>query len=37
MLGKALKAVSGVTQKDLKTLWNQHGDFGDVAFHAKSK
>lgn len=37
VLGKALKAVSGTTQKELKLLWNQHGDFGDVAFHAKSK
>jgi hypothetical protein len=37
VLGKALKAVSGVTGKDLKQLWNQHGDFGDVAFVAKAK
>lgn len=37
VLGKALKAVSGTTGRDLKQLWNQHGDFGDVAFAAKSK
>lgn len=37
VLGKALKAVSSVTGKELKQLWNKHGDVGDVAFEAKAK
>lgn len=37
VLGKALKAVSGVAPGVLRSLWHQYGDAGDVAFHAKAK
>lgn len=36
VLGASLKSVSGVSAAKLKTLWNKHGDPGDVAFEAKS-
>lgn len=36
VLSASLKSVSGVSASTLKTLWNKHGDPGDVAFEAKS-
>ncbi|TXT10939.1 hypothetical protein VHUM_01690 [Vanrija humicola] len=36
VLSKAIKEVSGLQPRDLKRLWEKHGDPGDVAFEAKS-
>ena len=36
IIGKAIQDVSGLQPRDLRTLWQQCGDAGDVAFHAKS-
>lgn len=33
---KAIKDVTGVSNNELKKLWDLHGDMGDVGFHAKS-
>ncbi|WBW72786.1 DNA ligase [Schizosaccharomyces osmophilus] len=35
MYSKALKEVCGISSQSLKTLWNRHGDPGDVAYEAK--
>lgn len=35
ILTKAITGVSGITSKTLKTLYEKHGDWGDVAFAAK--
>lgn len=36
-ISKALKNVCGLDSKSLKTLYNKHGDAGDVAFEAKKR
>ncbi|WVQ78765.1 hypothetical protein IAT38_000856 [Cryptococcus sp. DSM 104549] len=36
ILTKAIQEVSGLQPRDLKRLWQKHGDPGDVAFEAKS-
>ncbi|KAF7187766.1 DNA ligase 3 [Pseudocercospora fuligena] len=36
-ISKALKKVCGLDNSSLKTLYNKHGDAGDVAFEAKKK
>ncbi|PSN62669.1 ATP-dependent DNA ligase [Corynespora cassiicola Philippines] len=36
-ISKALKKVCGLDNPGLKTLYNKHGDPGDVAFEAKKK
>lgn len=36
-ISKALKKVCGLDNASLKTLYNKHGDAGDVAFEAKKK
>lgn len=36
VLSASLKSVSGVSASRLRSLWNKHGDPGDVAFEAKS-
>ncbi|CAG8950913.1 hypothetical protein HYFRA_00003130 [Hymenoscyphus fraxineus] len=36
-ISKALKNVCGLDSKSLKTLYDKHGDAGDVAFEAKKK
>ncbi|KAK5126445.1 hypothetical protein LTR85_010681 [Meristemomyces frigidus] len=36
-ISKALKKVCGLDNAALKTLYNKHGDAGDVAFEAKKK
>ncbi|KAH7138053.1 hypothetical protein B0J11DRAFT_423981 [Dendryphion nanum] len=36
-ISKALKKLSGLDNAGLKTLYNKHGDPGDVAFEAKKK
>ncbi|KAL1410346.1 hypothetical protein Q8F55_004354 [Vanrija albida] len=36
VLSKAIKEVSGLQPRDLKRLWEKHGDPGDVAYEAKS-
>ena len=36
-LSKALKKVCGLDGQGLKTLYNKHGDAGDVAFEAKKR
>ncbi|EGG09678.1 uncharacterized protein MELLADRAFT_34116 [Melampsora larici-populina 98AG31] len=35
ILTKAIRAVSDVSHKELKALWNKHGDPGDVAFETR--
>lgn len=35
ILTKAIRAVSDVSPKELKALWNKHGDPGDVAFETR--
>ncbi|KAK9376791.1 uncharacterized protein V1513DRAFT_423222 [Lipomyces chichibuensis] len=35
ILSKALKTVSGISAPALKSLYDKHGDIGDVAFEAK--
>lgn len=35
LVNKAIKSVTGKSAKTLKTLWDQTGDPGDVAFEAK--
>ncbi|KAH9813967.1 hypothetical protein DFH28DRAFT_895909 [Melampsora americana] len=35
ILTKAIRAVSDVSHKELKVLWNKHGDPGDVAFETR--
>ncbi|KAF2717659.1 ATP-dependent DNA ligase [Polychaeton citri CBS 116435] len=36
-ISKALKKVCGLDNASLKTLYNKHGDAGDVAFEAKKR
>ncbi|KAG9243862.1 ATP-dependent DNA ligase [Calycina marina] len=36
-ISKALKTVCGLNSKSLKSLYDKHGDAGDVAFEAKKK
>ncbi|KAG5920277.1 hypothetical protein E4U42_006250 [Claviceps africana] len=36
-ISKALKQVCGLDSRSLKTLYDKHGDAGDVAFEAKKK
>ncbi|APA14120.1 hypothetical protein sscle_12g088900 [Sclerotinia sclerotiorum 1980 UF-70] len=36
-ISKALKNVCGLDSRSLKTLYNKHGDAGDVAFEAKKR
>ncbi|ESZ96771.1 putative DNA ligase I [Sclerotinia borealis F-4128] len=36
-ISKALKNVCGLDSKSLKTLYDKHGDAGDVAFEAKKR
>ncbi|SMR60301.1 unnamed protein product [Zymoseptoria tritici ST99CH_1E4] len=36
-ISKALKKVCGLDNSSLKTLYNKHGDAGDVAFEAKKR
>ena len=36
-ISKALKKVCGLDNSGLKTLYNKHGDAGDVAFEAKKR
>lgn len=36
-ISKALKKVCGLNNSGLKTLYNKHGDAGDVAFEAKKR
>ena len=36
-ISKALKKVCGLDSSGLKTLYNKHGDAGDVAFEAKKR
>ncbi|KAI9844884.1 MAG: hypothetical protein M1837_005170 [Sclerophora amabilis] len=36
-ISKALKKVCGLDSQGLKTLYNKHGDAGDVAFEAKKR
>ena len=36
-ISKALKKICGLDSAGLKTLYNKHGDAGDVAFEAKKK
>ncbi|KXH67595.1 DNA ligase I [Colletotrichum salicis] len=36
-ISKALKQVCGMDSRSLKTLYDKHGDAGDVAFEAKKK
>jgi DNA ligase 1 len=36
-ISKALRQVYGLDNKSLKTLYDKHGDAGDVAFEAKKK
>lgn len=36
-ISKALKQVCGLDTRSLKTLYNKHGDAGDVAFEAKKR
>ncbi|KAI9829594.1 MAG: hypothetical protein M1819_006099 [Sarea resinae] len=36
-ISKALKKVCGLDNQGLKTLYNKHGDAGDVAFEAKKR
>ncbi|KAI9707563.1 MAG: hypothetical protein M1836_000524 [Candelina mexicana] len=36
-ISKALKKVCGLDNNSLKTLYNKHGDAGDVAFEAKKR
>jgi DNA ligase 1 len=36
-ISKALKKVCGLDNKALKSLYDKHGDAGDVAFEAKKK
>ncbi|KAK5172876.1 uncharacterized protein LTR77_002997 [Saxophila tyrrhenica] len=36
-ISKALKMVCGLDNASLKTLYNKHGDAGDVAFEAKKR
>lgn len=36
-ISKALKKVCGLDNNSLRTLYNKHGDAGDVAFEAKKK
>ncbi|KAI9822494.1 MAG: hypothetical protein M1827_000213 [Pycnora praestabilis] len=36
-ISKALKKVCGLDNQGLRTLYNKHGDAGDVAFEAKKK
>ncbi|KAK9371017.1 hypothetical protein V1509DRAFT_615506 [Lipomyces kononenkoae] len=35
IISKALKSVSGISAPALKSLYDKHGDIGDVAFEAK--
>lgn len=35
LISSIVKAVTGVSAKTLKALWNTHGDPGDVAFEAR--
>ena len=37
VISKALKKVCGLDNQGLKTLYNKHGDAGDVAFEAKKR
>lgn len=37
VISKALKAVCGLDSAGLRTLWEKHGDAGDVAFEAKKR
>lgn len=36
-ISKALKKIYGLDNQSLKTLYNRHGDAGDVAFEAKKR
>lgn len=36
-ISKALKQVCGLDNRTLKTLYDKHGDAGDVAFEAKKR
>ncbi len=36
-ISKALKKVCGLDSNSLRTLYNKHGDAGDVAFEAKKR
>jgi DNA ligase-1 len=36
-ISKALKQVCGLDSRSLKTLYDKHGDAGDVAFEAKKR